>query len=219
MMIAGIRAELGFLGPLLRIMRHIPVGAVQNALTLNDRMDEYGLAAIENHKRHVMMAASSQGHGKGGAGNGSNSNSKSSLFSKFFDPTRDNQELSLPQISAEASNLIVAGSDTTAVSLTYLVWSVLRPRHRNVKQKLLAEIESVPIDASLAEISQLKYLQAVINESLRLYGAAPGSLPRVSPPGGAKLGGGRYDIPEGTIVGAQAFTVHRDGAIFPEPDR
>ncbi|EXJ86111.1 hypothetical protein A1O1_06480 [Capronia coronata CBS 617.96] len=213
MMIAGIRAELGFLGPLLRVAKHIPVGPVQNALTLNDRMDEYGLAAIENHKRHVMAASQSNDNGQMSP---SNSNSNSSLFSKFLDPTR-NQELSLPQISAEASNLIVAGSDTTAVSLTYLIWSVLRPRHRNVKQKLLAEIESLPIDASLAEISQLKYLQAVINESLRLYGAAPGSLPRVSPPGGAKLGG-RYNIPEGTIVGAQAFTVHRDGAIFPDPD-
>jgi len=163
-------------------------------------MDEYGLAAIENYKTHFA--------------NLSDEGSRS-LFSKFLDTTK-NAEITLPEISAEASNLIVAGSDTTAVSLTYLIWSVLRKQHQHVKEKLCAEISTLPIDASIADLGELKYLDAVITESLRLYGAAPGSLPRVPPATGAKLG--QYYVPGGTTVSAQAYTVHRDPAIFPDPE-
>jgi len=164
-------------------------------------MDEYGLAAIENYKFH-FAALSDKGSG--------------SLFSKFLDPTK-NSELTLPEISAEASNLIVAGSDTTAVSLTYLVWSVLRSQHQHVKEKLFIEIATLPINASVADLSQLKYLDAVITESLRLYGAAPGSLPRVPPANGAKLG--QYYVPGGTTVSVQAYSVHRDPTMFPDPEK
>src|SRR5690348_12255888 len=115
MMIAGIRAELR---PLLRIAEFLPIKSLQNALGLNERLDSYGLAAIENHREYVARSQDKE---------------SASLFSKFLDTTK-NQELSLPQISAEASNLIIAGSDTTAVSLTYLIWSVLRPQHRHIKE-------------------------------------------------------------------------------------
>ena len=198
MMISGVRAEMG---PVVRVAKYLPIPAFQKALALEKRMDEYGLAAIENHKKHIVNSTVKQ---------------PTSLFSKFLDPTK-NQELSLPEISAEASNLIVAGSDTTAISLTYLLWSLHRHQHRNIKQRLLAEIAPLPIDAPLSELSQLKYLIAVVNESLRLYGAAPGSLPRICPPGGVKVG--PYFIPEGTTISVQAYTMHRDASIFEHPER
>ncbi|KAJ9604715.1 hypothetical protein H2200_010829 [Cladophialophora chaetospira] len=198
MMVSGSRVELG---PFFRIAKFLPVAAIQNALTLGNRMSQYGMAAIENHKKHVMQSSDKEA---------------ASLFSKFLDPTK-NQELSLAEISEEASNLIVAGSDTTAISLTYLVWSLLRPQHQSIKRKLLAEIADLPVNISAAELDRLKYLNAVIKESLRLYGAAPGSLPRICPPGGAQLG--RYVIPEGTTVSTQAYTVHRNESIFEKPER
>ena len=198
MMVAGIRAELG---PLLCIAKLLPIPPVQNALSITKRMDEYGRSAIENHKQHVMTASSK---------------TSTSLFSKFLDPTK-NQELSLTEISVEASNLIVAGSDTTASSLTYLIWSLLRPQHHRIKEKLLAEFADLPTDTPVLQLDQLKYLDAVIKESLRLYGAAPASLPRICPSGGAQLG--QYFIPGGTTVSVQAYTVHRNGSIFEDPDR
>ncbi|KIW68485.1 hypothetical protein PV04_04427 [Phialophora macrospora] len=198
MMISGVGAELG---PLLKIAKWLPSRSVQDSLAITKRLDQYGLMAIANLKKHVTTA------GDKGPG---------SLFTRFLDPAK-NQELSLPEISVEASNLIVAGSDTTAVSLTYLIWSLHRLQHRHIKQKLLEEFAEVPIDAPLAVLDQLPYLHAVINESLRLYGAAPGSLPRVTPKGGFKLGG--HYIPEDTIVSTQAYTMHRDESIFKDADR
>ena len=198
MMIGGIRAEMG---PLVKIAEKLPIKSVQHALSLNDRLDAAGATAIENHKDHI---------GKTGEGG------HQTLFSKFVDPTK-NQELSIHAIGAEAGNLIVAGSDTTAVSLTYLVWTLLRPQHRQIKEKLLIEIASLPVDAGMTDIISLKFLRQVIDESLRLYGAAPGSLPRIAPSEGAELG--KYFVPGGTTVSVQAYTLHRDGNVFADPER
>lgn len=197
-MISGIRSEFT---SFFSLAESLPIPSLQIALKLGQRLDTYGRAAIENHQQFVV---------------GSREGDSTSLFSKFLDPSK-NKELSVAQISTEASNLIVAGSDTTAVSLTYLVWSLLRPQHRAIREKLLAEIDTLSADASLADISKLRYLRMVIDESLRLYGAAPGSLPRVCPPGGTRLG--KYFIPGGTTVSVQAYTLHRDAAIFADPEK
>ena len=197
MITGGIRAEMGFL---VKIAEKLPIKSLQHVLSLNDRLTEYGATAIERQKDHIAKSGDSV---------------HPTLFSKLVDPTR-NQELSTPAITAEAGNLIVAGSDTTAVSLTYLVWSLLRPQHQHVRETLLKEISSVPAEAGMSEISSLTYLRAVVDESLRLYGAAPGSLPRTTPSEGAQLGD--HFIPAGTTVSIQAYTLHRDESIFLDPE-
>jgi hypothetical protein len=94
--------------------------------------------------------------------------------------------LSDAEIEREASNLIVAGSDTTAVTLTYLIWAVLK--HPSIKQKLQEKVDALSPGFSRKEANALPYLGMVVKETLRLYGAAPGSLPRTVPQGGRNLG-------------------------------
>ena len=48
------------------------------------------------------------------------------------------------------------------------------------------------------------------------YGAAPGGLPRMVPPGGADMGG--YFLPEGTTVQTQAYSFHRDPELWPHAE-
>jgi cytochrome P450 len=116
-------------------------------------------------------------------------------------------------LKLEASGLIVAGSDTTAISLTYLVWAVLsRP---DLTRMLQQEVGVLPDDYTDGHLEELPLLNAVIEETLRLYGAAPGGLPRAVPPGGVHLGG--FFLPGGTTVTTQAYTMHRDPRIFPNP--
>jgi cytochrome P450 len=64
-------------------------------------------------------------------------------------------------------------------------------------------------------LDRLLYLNAVIDEALRL-GAQYAGLPRVVPTGGIVLDG--VFIPEGTIVGVQAYTqaISEDN-FWPEP--
>lgn len=73
-------------------------------------------------------------------------------------------------------------------------------------------------------INALPYLDAVIKETLRLYTAIPGTLPRVIPTGSSqgKFIDGIY-LPSGTVVGTFAYGIHRDQSIYGnnefEPER
>lgn len=116
-------------------------------------------------------------------------------------------------VQLEAQGLLVAGSDTTAVTLTYLVWAVIC--HPQWQHALEEEVAGLAPDFTDAELETLPVLNGVIEETLRLYGAAPGCLPRMVPPNGAHLKG--HFLPEGTVVSTQSYTLHRDANVFPDP--
>lgn len=129
---------------------------------------------------------------------------------------KDDGSITDEDIRAEAGNLIIAGSDTTAVTLTYLVWAVLK--QPALQRELEAEISGLSNALRLEElINDAPLLNSVIEETLRLYGAAPGALPRSVPKEGAEFGG--YRIPGGVEVSTQAFTFHRDPDVWAEPLR
>lgn len=117
------------------------------------------------------------------------------------------------EIIVEASTLIVGGTDTTATTLAYLVWAVLSDAElQGLLEEELAKIGEPLMDSKL----DIPILNAVISETLRLYGASPGALYRVAA-SEVQLGG--YSIPAGTTVSTQAWTAHRDAAIFENPDK
>ncbi|KAL7267601.1 hypothetical protein RUND412_009808, partial [Rhizina undulata] len=109
--------------------------------------------------------------------------------------------------------LLVAGTDTTAVTLTYAIWEIIQ--HPEIHRKLLDELATLPVDFGDAQLRKLPYLNAKMNETLRCYSATAGGLPRVVPFGGKEFAG--YKIPAGATVPAQPYTVHRDTKAFPNP--
>ncbi|KAJ2970652.1 hypothetical protein NQ176_g8084 [Zarea fungicola] len=100
------------------------------------------------------------------------------------------------------------------VSMTYLTWAV--SQRPDIRDKLAAEVATLPDDFTEADTRELRYMEQVINETMRLHAAAPCSLARVVPPEGVSLGG--YWIEGGTTVGCQGYSMHRDEEIFPDPD-
>ncbi|PNY23763.1 sterigmatocystin biosynthesis P450 monooxygenase [Tolypocladium capitatum] len=134
------------------------------------------------------------------------------LFTKLFQAGEDG--MAFNEIRDEAQAYIVAGSDTTATSLTYLTWAVCR--NPGLREALVEELRTLPEGYAEAQLRDLPFLNMVIDETLRLYGAAPAILPRSVPPGGAELAGYRFQ--EGDVVSTQAYSMHRDPVIFPRPD-
>lgn len=118
-------------------------------------------------------------------------------------------------VRTEAGNLIVAGSDTTAVTLTYLIWAVLK--QPQLQASLELEVSDLSPDLTSEELKNAPLLNSVLEETLRLYGAAPGALPRVVPEKGLSVCG--YFIPSGIVVSTQAYTLHRDSTIFQDAQR
>ncbi|KHN99497.1 Cytochrome P450 [Metarhizium album ARSEF 1941] len=135
------------------------------------------------------------------------------LVTKLF-KAREDEKLSFPEIVINAQSFIVAGSDTTSNSLTYLLWSICRrPEIRNA---LVKELQKLPDEFSEHDLRELPFLNQCIDETLRLFTAAPAALPRAVPAGGVEFGD--YWLPGGTTVATQAYTMHRHPEIFPHPD-
>ncbi|CRG83025.1 putative sterigmatocystin biosynthesis P450 monooxygenase STCB [Talaromyces islandicus] len=139
-------------------------------------------------------------------------NAKKTLFSNLLKSgTKDLTEMEIIQ---EACGYIVAGSDTTAITLTYLVWAVCKIP--SIRDRLAAEVKDLPDGFSEERVRDLPYLNQVINEALRIHSAVPSALPRRVPPEGTTLGG--YYIPGGATVSTQAYTLHRDEKLFPDSE-
>jgi cytochrome P450 len=88
-------------------------------------------------------------------------------------------------------------------------------RHPEVKAKLLSELRTLSDDFDYERLKALPYLNLVIEETLRMYSAAPAGLPRTVPHGGAEFLG--YHIPAGYTVAVQAYSFHRNDTAFPDP--
>ena len=141
------------------------------------------------------------------------SQGKTNIFANMMAEAEKGEHLDDMDVKVEAQSLIVAGTDTTSVTLTYLVWAVLsRPE---LQRQLEDEVKDLPDGFRDADVEQLVLLNAVIDETLRLYGAAPGGLPRIVPPKGVTIND--TFIPGGTTVTTQAYTYHRNASLFPDP--
>ncbi|KDQ63972.1 hypothetical protein JAAARDRAFT_214320 [Jaapia argillacea MUCL 33604] len=136
-----------------------------------------------------------------------------------------NDLMSEKDIISECMAHLIAGSDTTATTLSYMFWEL--SRRRDIAKKLQDELDEAMSDPQMvpemAVLNKLPYLNAFIKEGLRMYGAAPSLLERVVP--AAHNNGTKeafdlmgYALPPGTIVAAQAWSLHRDTTAFGSPD-
>lgn len=192
---SGISVELPWLATFLRLL---PVPSVQELFGGERILLRYSTRAVDNMKSV-----------DGGT------NSARNIFARLAEESEKGDErLSDLDVKIEAMNLIVAGADTTGVTLTYLTWVILK--HPHIRERLLREIETLPEEPRDVQLEKLPYLNATIQEVLRLYGAAPGGLPRTVPVGGAMLCGKM--LPEGATVMTQSYSAHRDPKNFENPD-
>ena len=107
------------------------------------------------------------------------------------------------ELRDELMTLLVAGHETTA---SELAWGFVRlTRAPDVLARLVAEIDADDGD---------EYLTATIQETLRRRPVLPNTAPRlVKQP--VNIGG--WDYPTGVCVVANAYLVHHDPEIYPDP--
>ncbi|KAF9256882.1 cytochrome P450 [Marasmius fiardii PR-910] len=121
-------------------------------------------------------------------------------------------------VASDGVLAVMAGADTTSAALRnffYLI--VAHPEHY---KRLQREIDSFyPPEADAMDSSKhnnLVYLNACINESLRLFPPLPTGGLREVPKGGRAIGG--YFIPEGTQIHVPHYAIHRNSESFHCPD-
>ena len=146
-----------------------------------------------------------------------NPGGKKDLVNRFFDShEKQPQDFTYVDVISMGTAQVAAGSDTTAVSMRAIVYYVLKTP--SVKRKLLAEIDEAWVNGELSnpvrhdEAIKLHYLQAVINEGLRIHPGFGMDLPRVVPAEGATIEG--HYLPADTVVGMNAWAVQRDRTVY-----
>lgn len=112
---------------------------------------------------------------------------------------------------------IMAGSDTTAISLSTILYHLIR--YPEAMKKLRQEVDEYQSNGENAkekirfEVTQkMQYLQACIKEGLRLHPATGLPLWRVVPEGGAEVQG--VFFPAGTSIGINTWVPHFDKSVW-----
>ncbi|KAK9280722.1 hypothetical protein L1049_003610 [Liquidambar formosana] len=119
-------------------------------------------------------------------------------------------------IKATALNLILAGTDTTSVTLTWALSLLL-----NHTEALKTVQEELDIHVGRerwveeADIKNLVYLQAVIKETYRLYPGGPLNVPREAMEACSIAG---YYVPKGTRLIVNIWKLHRDPRVWADPN-
>lgn len=109
------------------------------------------------------------------------------------------QKLTREEIDENSRVLIIAGSETTATALSGAVFFL--GNHPDVLRRLAAEVRtsfSTEDEIDLLSVQRLKYLTAVIEESLRMYPPVASALPRRTQSGGDFICG--QFVPEGVSL-------------------
>lgn len=98
------------------------------------------------------------------------------------------QNISFEQLSSNALILVLAGSETTATTLSGATYLLLN--HPNVLQKVTQEVRSSFKSAdeiTINSVTKLSYMLAVLNETLRLYPPVVSGLIREVPDCGCQI--------------------------------
>lgn len=135
------------------------------------------------------------------------------LWTKIIEKSKGPDGLTLDEHHSNGSIFMLAGTETTATALSGTIYHLLR--NRNYLDNLVAEIRTAfsrSEDVGLEKLARLKYLQAVLQEGLRMYPPVPSMLPRRIPQGGAVMGG--FFMPGGTNVGVHQLATYRMEAHF-----
>ncbi|CBQ69653.1 related to Cytochrome P450 [Sporisorium reilianum SRZ2] len=128
------------------------------------------------------------------------------------------------EAASDARLIVVAGSDTASTTLGIAVFFLIEnpPILADLRQELLDVLDDDPsllTDLSRMDDKTCPLLNAVINESLRLFPPVPTGLQRESPTAAMiDVHGSKVVIPANTVVTLPIWSIQRDDRNFsPEP--
>ena len=127
------------------------------------------------------------------------------------------------RLTDEAMVIVIAGSETTASTLAAIIYHVLADRR--LFDRLRAELETALPDPNqlpdAAKLDSLQFMNAVIQEALRLYPGATHRQDRTAPDEDLVYrapDGHEFIIPAGTCCGMTAPLINRHPDVYERPD-
>ncbi|MEF8937340.1 cytochrome P450 [Halobacteriaceae archaeon SHR40] len=121
-------------------------------------------------------------------------------------------EQSDTQLRDEVVTMLLAGHDTTALTLTY-TWYLLS-KHPEKRERVHEEADAVEGVPTMDDVQEFEYIEWAIDEAMRLYPPVY-SIFR-EPTEDVELLG--YDIPAGSTIMLPQWAVHRSPTHWEDPD-
>lgn len=120
----------------------------------------------------------------------------------------DGRGMTRDEVDANATLLILAGSETSATTCTSVTWFLLKNPQtmKKLQEEIRGAFQSIE-DITIASAASLPYLHAVIKEALRLHPPGPTSSPRLVDRPGVIVSG--HLIPKGVSSVSRYRRYHR----------
>ncbi|KAG4029628.1 hypothetical protein MFRU_015g01640 [Monilinia fructicola] len=197
---------------LIPVAKKLPSAVVDFFAPILGRLLRYHLHVNEEARSHVQKTSSPSEKGE----ILKSEKSAYTLFDAILDSSLPPHEKSISRLANEAFVVAVAGGETTARTLTFVIYYIhTNPR---VLERLLAEITTVMPKSSdvpsIKTLQELPYLTVVIKETLRISAMITSRLPLLSPD---ELQYKEWIIPRKTPVSMTPNRVLHDPAIYPSP--
>jgi len=125
----------------------------------------------------------------------------------------DGSAMTRDELHDELITLVFAGHETTGIALAWSIyWLLANPE---CMRRLLTEIDKLGSNPDPENLSRLPYLDAVVQETLRLHPIVP-DIPRQTTRPFELLG---YRIPEGIGVAVATSRIHMNKDVYPDPEK
>ncbi|XP_053692133.1 probable cytochrome P450 4d14 [Sabethes cyaneus] len=184
-------------------------------------IQNFTLSIIEKRRKTLQQNAAEDGQQPPQGNDDLGSKPKMALLDILLQTNIDGRPLTDEEIREEVDTFMFAGHDTTASAITFLLYTLAK--HPDVQQKVYEEIIAVLGDSSssgetplnISTLNDLKYLDLVIKESLRLFPPVPfitrTALKEVDLCG--------LKVPADTNFTIGIYNMHHNAAYFPDPER
>ena len=220
---------LGFI-PIIKTMPFPSLKAIQRGCNNIDTIVASIVRDRKEGRSHVIAGGHHAGSEKLREENNGEEVRRRDLLDLLLDAQAnmpEGQVLTDRGVEEESINFIAAGAETTSNLCIWMLYRILTevpaPGQKSVLEKVREEIDRVcPIGTQpdIDHLKELKYLEAVAYESLRLHPPAPTIPKYATQTHEMQLSGGRtITIPAGTTLLMNANVIHRLEAYWPESDK
>ncbi|XP_057832659.2 flavonoid 3'-monooxygenase CYP75B137-like [Cryptomeria japonica] len=179
-------------------------GSLDQTKRLQKRLDEFLVRKMEEQQKRLLLSRDDNG----------SKDFLQILYELKSKSSEEGAELSETNIKGILLSMISAGTDTVTRTVEWAMAELIR--HPHLMKKVRDEVEKVVgMEERVREshLPQLKYLEAVVTETLRLHPPAPLLLPHASPKCSSKVMG--YFIPPNSRVMVNVW----DRPLEFDPDR